>query len=269
MRCAILLSLASVTLALPANAQIDPVQPAFEAATVKPNHTTDPGVYSRFEGLTVALTNLTLKRMIVFAYQVRDFQATGGPNWIDSDHFDIEAKTSPDASVLQKLLMVQTLMKDRFQLTLHRATKDFPIYNLIVAKGGLKIRPLPEDTCVRPDPSRPGPPTGKPRDGSCGGSFGPTTIRHGSATMADMVTMLSVVLGRTVVDKTGVTGQFTVQLAFAPVDPSASQNTDRGTSSDAPSIFTALQDQLGLRLDSARGPVEVLVVDHAEKPSDN
>ncbi len=94
-------------------------------------------------------------------------------------------------------------------------------------------------------------------------------IRHGSATMADLVTMLSVVLGRTVVDKTGVTGQYRVQLAFAPVEPPTSQNPDPRAPSDAPGIFTALRDQLGLRLDSARGPVEVLVLDHAEKPSDN
>ncbi len=158
MRSAILLSMATATLTIPDLAQVNPAQPAFEVATVKPNHTTDPGVYSRFQGLTVSLTNLTLKRMIVFAWQVRDFQVTGGPNWIDSDRFDVEAKVSSEASVLQKLLMVQTLLNDRLQLALHRATRDLPVYNLTVARGGLKIRPLPEDVCVRQDPNRPGPP---------------------------------------------------------------------------------------------------------------
>lgn len=234
-------------------------QPGFEVATVKPNHT-GGGVSSSFNGVTISLTNLSLKRMIVFAYQIRDFQVTGGPNWLDSDHFDIEAKTTPDATIDQKLMMVRTLLKERFQLAFHRETRELPIYNLTIAKGGLKIQPLKQNECIPHDP--------KPPDSCRGGRVGPTMIRSGSSTLPDVATMLSVVLDRVVVDETKVAGQFRFQLNFAPEDNSAAQQAD-AAGSDAPSIFTAVQEQLGLRLNSAKGPVEVLVVDHAERPSEN
>jgi hypothetical protein len=120
-----LLLAAVVALAIAAApALLSQQQPGFEVATVKPNHTSDGGVYSSFNGVTISLTNVSLKRMIVFAYQIRDFQVTGGPNWIDSDRFDIEAKTTPDATIGQKLMMVQTLLNDRFQLALPRLVEQ-------------------------------------------------------------------------------------------------------------------------------------------------
>ncbi len=263
-------SLLIVALIAVASAPAQQPEPAFEAATIKPNNTGDGMSLIRFPGVTVSMTNQSLKIMIMFAYQIRGFQLTGGPNWMDTSRFDVEAKASPEASMDQKRQMLQALLKDRFQLALHRETKELPIYNLVVAKGGLKIQPLKEGACIRPDPKQPGIAPGKNVQDYCGGmGSGPRMLQAGSATMAETATLLSTVVGRTVVDKTGVAGQFHYQISFAPVDPSASQNADATPASDLPNFFTALQEQLGLRLDSAKGPVEVLVIDHAEKPSEN
>jgi len=169
--------------------------PNFEVATVKPNHTSDGKIYSSFNGVTISLTNVSLKRMIVFAYQIRDFQVIGGPGWLDADRFDIAAKVTPDATIDQKLAMVQTLLKERFKLAFHRETEQLPIYNLTVAKGGLKIQPLKPGECVPHDPKAP--------DRCRGGRISPTMILTGNSTLPDVATMLSVVLDRVVVDKTG------------------------------------------------------------------
>lgn len=248
-----------------------PPEPTFEAATIKPNHSADGGSYVKLPGATVTLTNMTLKRAILSSYQIRDFQLSGGPGWLDSDRFDIEAKAAPDASMDQKRVMLQNLFKERFRLALHRETKDLPTYNLVLAKGGLKIQALKEGACIKPDITKPGLAPGKTLQDYCGGmGTGPAMMQAGSATMPEIAVMLSSLVGRTVVDKTGVPGQFRFQMNFAPVTASAAQPADAAdAATDGPSIFTALQDQLGLRLESSKGPVEVLVVDHAEKPSDN
>jgi uncharacterized protein (TIGR03435 family) len=241
-------------------------QPAFEVASIKPNvsgagnrsiHPT-PGRLSIF--------NLTLKDLLMFAYQVKDFQVSGGPGWITADQYDIEAKAEGEPSQDQMKRMLQTLLRDRFKLALHHETKDFPIYELTVAKGGFKLQPLKQGECITYDPKNP-PEPGHKNSEFCGNlSNGRGSFDGTSASMADVANMLSYPLGRTVVDKTGIEGKFRIHLTYAPdeVAGGAAASPDAG-----PSIFTALQEQAGLKLESTKGPIEVLVIDHVEKPSEN
>lgn len=141
--------------------------------------------------------------------------------------------------------MMQAMLADRFQLRTHQETRTLSIYILTVAKKGMKLRQ---------------------GDGRGGMSAGPRIIRYNSGTTAELASQLSGYLGRQVVDRTGSTGQYFINLSFAPVDPEAPRD---GAQDAAPSIFQALEDQAGLKLESTKGPVEVLVIDRAEKPTPN
>jgi uncharacterized protein (TIGR03435 family) len=246
-------------------------KPTFEAATIKPNTSGDFGQYFRMIGVSPSMSNQTLKNMIFWAYHVHDFQITGGPGWMSTDHWDLQAKTTEGGAYEKMQLMVQALLQDRFKLALHREIKELPIYNLAVAKGGLKIQPIKEGSCIPPDPKNPGVAPGKNVMDYCGTSgFGRCMIEGASATMTELAESLSNAVSRTVVDKTGVDGRFRYQVNYAPEFANPFQpGGPPPACGDAPSIFTALPEQLGLRLDSAKGPVEVLVIDHAEKPSEN
>jgi uncharacterized protein (TIGR03435 family) len=201
------------------------------------------------------------------AFRIQDFQIIGGPGWMESDRWDIQTKAEENASQAQVNEMLQTLLADRFQLKFHKETRELPIYELSVAKSGLRI----QDT--RPD----GPGVTGPRGevvGRGGVIIGRGQIAGSGMTMAQLSTMLANTLGRTVIDKTGLTGNYDIKLAWtpepgqggllggappppAPVDPDAT----------APSIFTGIQEQLGLKIDSGKGPVEVYVIDRVEKPT--
>jgi uncharacterized protein (TIGR03435 family) len=239
--------------------------PAFEVASIKPNHSGDPNRLIRPSAGGVSVSNMYLQDLMVFAYQVRDFQISGGPGWLTVDQFDIEAKAQGNASLDQTRLMMQSLLADRFKLAVHREIKELPIFELTLAKGGFKVQPMKDGSCIPRDPKNPtrGVAPGKTRMDYCGyGGLGQGTLELASATMSELATFLSAATRRTVVDKTGIAGQYRLRLTFVP-DETAPAATD------GPSIFTALPEQLGLKLDSAKGPVEVLVIDHAEKPSEN
>lgn len=225
------------------------------------------------------IEGFTLKDLILSAYHVHDFEVTGGPAWIDSDLYDIDAKAerpptpSPQFANLQ-WRRLQTLLHNRFNLTIHRETKELPVYELMVAKGGLKAQPatciqrITGDTNIAPD---------KKQSDYCGpAGFGKGRIEASGAAMAFLAYMLSNELSRPVVDKTGLHGDFQIHLAYAPDAPAASLGAPGPRPADAaatvdlgPDIFTAMQEQLGLKLQPAKGPVEVLVIDHVEKPTEN
>ncbi len=225
----------------------------------------------------MTVTNQTLKNIILAAYQIRDFQLLGGPGWINSDHYDIEGKVVGNPNLDQRRLMVQTLLQDRFKLGLHRGIKQLPIFEMTLTKGGLKLQPLKEGGCLAIDPNNPAPAAGKTRMDYCGyGGFGRGMFEASSITMTDLAVSLSMLFGRTVVDKTGITGTFRIHLTFVPDQTTPSQFTgppvDAGNPAavaDGPNVFTAIQEQLGLKLESGKGPVEVLMIDHVEKPSEN
>jgi uncharacterized protein (TIGR03435 family) len=229
------------------------------------------------------MTNLALRRLILIAWGVQDYQLVGDPAWLDSAHYDIQAKADGNPSVQQmEGPMLQVLLEERFKLTVHHETRQLPVYELSVGKSGAKLQLSKEGSCTSYSVDSPPPATapGMPRPNFCGfrrtGADGLNQTLDGTGiTMVALATNLSrtynSVLGRNVIDRTGLTGTFDMRLkwAFDPLN-------DRRAGSDAapqdlagPSIFTALQEQLGLKLESARGPVEVLILDHIEKPSDN
>jgi uncharacterized protein (TIGR03435 family) len=227
------------------------------------------------------MTNLTPRRLILNAYGIQDYELSGDPPWIASEHYDIEATARGDSSVQQmEGPMLQVLLEDRFKLSLHRETRPLPVYELTVGKGGPKLQPLLEGSCTPyPVDSAPPPaPTPGQNQNFCGLRLsvkGLTRELDGQGvTMAVLAASLSRTynsdLGRNVIDKTGLSGTFDLRLKWAiqrlaaPANPGATPADDSG-----PSLFNALQDQLGLRLEPAKGPVEVLVIDHIEKPSAN
>lgn len=173
--------------------------------------------------------------------------------------------------------MLQTLLGDRFKLALHKATKELPIYKLTVAKDGFKLRLLKEGECIVFDPAHPPSSPGLTSSDFCGNlTTGRGTFEGTSATMTDLALSLSQILGRTVVDGTGIAGVFHIRLKFAPEHATAGQSEsptkgddDAPLPDDLPSIAVAVQEQLGLKLESTRGPVEVLMIDRVEKPSEN
>ncbi len=237
-------------------------QPAFEVTSVRPNPSgagSATGPY--LAGSRVVATNVSLEMLLERAYRVFPFQISGGPSWLNADRFDIEGKESGNPSEEQAWPMLQSLLADRFKLSIHRETKEMPVYELTVAKGGVKFK---EGKCVgTPGPSNP-----------CGGVSGSRrgTLMGRVASVSDVAESLSATLGRVVVDKTGLTGNYDFDLQWTPDesvlrglrDPDAPPPDPNG-----PSIFMALQEQLGLELKSAKGAVEILVIDRAEKPDAN
>jgi uncharacterized protein (TIGR03435 family) len=238
-------------------------RPAFEVATVKRNTSGDANSGSRVRPGGISISNMTIKDVLMWAYQIRGFQLSGGPGWIDSEQYDIEAKPPSNTDPQQQILMLQTLLRDRFSLELHRETKMLPVYELTIAKGGMKLKD--EGNCISLEPGQKLEQGQKISD-TCGyNMLGRGRFDATSTSMGDLAKYLSPVLGRQVVDKTGVSGRFPVHLTFIP--DVAAVPDDPGN--HGPSIFTAVQEQLGLKLDSAKGPVEVLVIDHVEHPSEN
>jgi uncharacterized protein (TIGR03435 family) len=190
--------------------------------------------------------NLRLFELIIGAWHLNRDQLIGGPNWLETTGWDIDARFPSGTSPAMVSQMMQAMLADRFRLVAHLETRTLPVYELTVAKGGIKLHE---------------------GDGRGGMSAGPRLIRYGAGTMGELARQLSSYLGRQVIDRTDITGQYAISLSFAPVDLDAAAGD--AAQDFAPSIFEALQDQAGLKLESAKGPVEVLVVDHAEKPTQN
>lgn len=266
--------------------------PKFEVASIKPTSQQGPDVQGLgnvrlLPGGRLVAEKALLRYFIQNAYGVKPFQISGGPAWISSAHYDIDAKAEGSPNNSEMRLMMQALLEDRFKLKLHHETKELPIYELTVAKSGVKLPEPKEGSCISPDPSAPPLPPAPGQLIQCGrvlAMIQPSGARMqgGKVSMTELIRVLSNVLGRTVVDKTGFTGTFDVHLEFTPDEslgglpgplpgPAAAGDSIRS----APSadlhgtIFPALQEQLGLKLESAKGPVEVLVIDRVERPSAN
>jgi len=235
--------------------------PRFEVASIKPGNPVERGMGVGVRTNRFIATNATLKMLIEEAYNLRDHQVQGGPNWLDSARFTIEAAPpapfpgTPDVmNVLRP--MIQTLLQERFRLQAHSESRIEPIYDLVVAKGGHRLK----------DP--------KPDASGNQGIFGTTRsdMNGYMASMLELSNVLSQRLGRSVVDRTGLAGKFDFKLIWTPGPGEGGSDIPPGTAAagdGGPSIFTAIQEQLGLRLESSRGPVDVLVVDRAEKPDAN
>jgi uncharacterized protein (TIGR03435 family) len=255
----------------------------FDVASIKPSA---PDAFGWFINPTpsgrINVTNMTLKQLILAVYHIQAFQVIGGAAWIDSVHYNIEAKPDTPAKPGDWPIRLGALLTDRFHLVFHRETKELPVYALVMAKKGGKLgRGMTESkvgSCRALDPSKP---YTQPEPGTlahaCGTlQMGPTRLTAVGVQIADLAPMLSRSIGQTVIDKTGLPGKFDITMDFAldesqlailfPVEAISSTARSDPT---GPSQFNALQEQLGLKLESAKGPVEVLVIDHAEKPSEN
>lgn len=253
----------------------DAATPAFEVTSVRPNRNSEPERFSLFPKFTAQ--NATLKDLLTLAYDVKGFQVSGGPAWINSERYDISANVAGSPTPGREALMLQrrrlqTLLQDRFKLAVHHETKELPIYELTVSKGGPKLQ---APSCTEADPKNLAPAPGKTVMDYCGSSgFFKGRFEASAATMGDLAKALANLLDRSVTDKTGVDGTFHVTLTFAVDDTTIrfpdAPNLGGATADDTgPNIFTALQEQLGLRLDSRKGPVDVTVIDHVERPSEN
>jgi len=244
------------------SAQTAPPGPAFEVATIKPVESSPKSArYIFMQGPhRFVEKDYTLKLLIAAAYNLNPKAVAGGPAWIESDHFDILALTPGEAqpSHEQQMAMLRTLLADRFKLAFHREPNDFSIYALEIAKGGAKLKPSTAAATDQPAlistvyPQR-------------------ILLPARNASMSDFVSVMQrAILDRPVVDKTGLTGRYDFDLEWAP-DESQFGGDVGAASSDVniPPFFTAIQQQLGLRLEATHGPIETIVVDHAEHPSDN
>jgi uncharacterized protein (TIGR03435 family) len=234
----------------------------FDAVSVKPSepNSTHGTVVGVTPSGALHIVNATLKDLIETAYDVRVFQIEGGPKWADATRYDVNATpgTRPQGAAVPPpgwtnvRFKVQALLKDRFQLQLHRETRIGPIYSLAIAKGGIKSSAL----SATQSPHR-------------GINAGQRTMLGEAASMADVAYKLSRLLGRPVVNNTGLEGNYDFKLEWtADPGPSAPDGAPAETSL-GPSLFSALQQQLGLRLEATKGPVDVLVIDHADKPAEN
>jgi len=240
--------------------------PVFAVVSIRRNESLASPFKLAFTSDGVTIENVSLLSIIRAAYgmfNTLDDKFIGIPDWAKNENFDIEAKVDDaDVSVFQKLnfdkrqLMVQALLADRFKLRAHHETREFPIYELVIAKNGSKLQasaanPVPGDITT-----------------------GPGRITGTNVVLFRLETALTRALGRTIVDKTGLRGPYDFTLNWTPDvdDPSSAQSSNGAAQeSDASggSIFTAIQEQLGLKLVPAKGPVEVLVVDHVEYPTSN
>jgi uncharacterized protein (TIGR03435 family) len=228
---------------------------AFEVASIKPADPNARGSSSNSDRRFVTIKNWTLKRLVQRAFGVEDYQVSGGPNWLDSYHFNISAKVDEAEPELKGKegqariqAMLASLLDERFEFQFHRETKTLPVYNLVAGKTGFKL------TAVKG--------TGSSSTNSNNGKLTATGID-----MAALAVFLSREMGRPVLDTTGISGVFDFKLEWSQVDPAA--KAPDANEPAGPSIFTALQEQLGLKLESTKGPVETIVVDHAEKPTEN
>ncbi|HEX4230381.1 MAG TPA: TIGR03435 family protein [Bryobacteraceae bacterium] len=255
-------------------------QRRFDVASIKPAAPNARGIFIRPIAGGIAITNMPVKELIVIAYRVQLFQISGGPPWINSEHYDISAKSEDPPKRGEIPLMLQALLADRFQLAIHRETKELPIYALVLARKDGKLGPkLIEskgNSCTAVDPNKPPPPPepGKPPVLPCGGMMmRPNALRAASIYAGDLTQNFSRLLGQTVVDKTGLTGKYDISMDWTPDEsqaaglpgPPPSPHSEPG----GPSFFTAIREQLGLKLEAQKGPVETIVIDRVEKPSAN
>jgi uncharacterized protein (TIGR03435 family) len=273
-------------LAAALSAQAPAENPTFEVASVKQNKSGENRVMIQMQpGGRLNATNVTLRQLIRFAYGIQDFQMIGGPDWIDSEHFDVigKAEGDPQPSLpgtqgpVQK--MMAALLKDRFKLATHNETREQPTYALVLARGDGKLGAgLMQSTTdcaalVRNRANQPPPPIGPGQRPMCGIMIGPGRMGGGGFPLSQLAMTLSQTVRRPVVDKTGLSGMWDFELTFAPDlqqgPPGSPPALLNGGPVDpnAPSIFTAVQEQLGLKLDSQRGFVDVTVIDSASLPT--
>src|SRR5687767_8773514 len=236
--------------------------PSFEVASVKrldqpiplsPPQRTPPRSNSFYRAIA------TVASLIQFAYNVRDFQLFGGPDWVRKDRFEVNARSAAELSSDEKRPMVQSLLKDRFKLVIRTEQREMPFSALVIARSDGRLGP----TLTKCGDAE-NPPVSKPVRVPPGGE----ALSFRCVAMSTVVNVAAGILRRPVIDKTGLTGMWNYQLAYGQVrELPPGRERDLAEQENPPSFETALQEQLGLKLESGRGPVDVLVIDSVEMPT--
>ena len=238
--------------------------PSFDVATIKPNNSGASGIQGlTLRGRNFATSNASLGDLIGFAYEVQAKQIVGAPDWLDKDRYDIAAVPDQEGqpNIQQLRVMMQKLLTSRFNLKFHQEKRDLSAYVLTVGKNGQKLNPTQLKGSLPGMGMRPGP-TG-------------LTMVMANARMVDFTGFLQmIVLDRPVVDRTGITGRFDYTVTFTPDDSEFNGHPPKlpaisDTADAAPNLFSAIQEQLGLKLDAEKTAVDVIAIDHVEKPSPN
>jgi len=203
--------------------------------------------------------------LIHYAFQVQPYQITRAPGWIKSEHYDVDAKPAETHPTDDIPPMLQVLLEDRFQLKYHWETREQPGYDLVVVKPGKLRASVIKGDCPPPLSNS----DGLPKDAFCGGlPNSPGHTKGYNLTASDLAGSLSWLLSKPISDKTNLTGRYDVELRWTP--ESVEMRSNASSEQDVPTIVTAIQEQLGLKLQPSKVPVRVLVIDHIEKkPSDN
>lgn len=245
----------------------------FDVASVRPNTSGGGSMTMGWQpGGAFRAVNAPLLLLIQSAYEFRDSQLAGAPDWASTERFDVTARAAREVPSSERTTILQALLRDRFKLAAHREFREIPIYALVTARDDQRLGPglrasdidcSPEGRASRaPTPGTRGAAglaNGASRP-ACGSLTAGSSLIAGGITLTQLATSLSRRVDRIVVDRTGLNGLFDVDLKWSALTT---------TSDDGPSIFTAVQEQLGLRLERGRGPVEVLVIDHVERPIPN
>ena len=273
-----LLCVAALVVAVPAQEK----DATFEVAAVKANKSGDTN--GRLQGLPggrVVATNIPVRPIITFAYQLAGYQLVGGPGWLNTDRYDLNAKMEEGSSATPAMpgqsapnpmqIALRHLLEDRFKLKTHHETREMDIYALVLARPGGSpgpgLKSSTQDCAAAADAaakqSGPPQPFGAPGQPFCGIAGGTGRLRFGGLPAMSFPAAFSGPAGRMIVDRTGLSGRWDFELTYAPENrgpdaPPADPN--------APSFFTAIQEQLGLKLEPTKGPVDVLVIDSVEKP---
>jgi uncharacterized protein (TIGR03435 family) len=242
--------------------------PAWDVALVKSHPAEDQTMSWQMTADGLSLVNLPLEQMICSAWDLKPYQVSGLSEWMKNSTYDLTAKVTGDdvdaykkLNTAQRRQMLQTLLSERFKLKTHMETKTLPVYDLVLDKGGSKLKPTtaleaPSEAEMRANPD-------KYKKGYM--MMGPGMYEATGVPVKSLTSQLSNALGKPVLDTTGLKGLYDITLHFRPEDAVAGSGDD----ADKPSVFSAVQDQLGLKLVPGKAPVETLVVDAAEKPPAN
>jgi uncharacterized protein (TIGR03435 family) len=252
----------------PAPTTPPPPPPAYDIVSIHPHNALDNNTSFMSRPGNFAATNASLKQLISYAYGVREDLITGLPGWTDAARFDVTAKASDfDPSAFKNLTreqrqsMLRPMLTDRFHVKVHTETKTLSVFNLVLTKDGPKFKKNP------PPPIDPDNPT-KEQQGRGNITINNDDLIATAVPLSSIAEMLAGQLNHTVIDKTGLTGDYDLKLKWTP-DEDSNNTADNGSADHPPDLFTALQEQLGLKLDATKGPVTTLVVDHAEQPTPN
>jgi uncharacterized protein (TIGR03435 family) len=247
----IVLTVAIVAVSVSADERPNPVPESFDVVSVKSSDPNNPGFSVRPNPNNFVVTGAPLKFLVQYAYDLHEFQIEGGPDWINSARFDVMGKMDPipaespkDREARDRLVeaRLRSVLEDRFHLRVHKDTKVLPVYHLVVAKSGPKLQGANSNT---------------------GYTMAAGLLKCSYSSMPDLATMLSDSVNRIIIDQTNLTGTYAFTLRWTP------EGTPATNDGSTPGLFTALQEQLGLKLESAKGPVPIVVIDNVVSPSKN